>query len=68
MNQFKPWWTSTGVWGGAVAVAAPLLGIVGFPLTPADMQSTASLLVTGAEVVGGLLAVYGRVVATKKIG
>lgn len=64
----KPWYTSTGVWGSILAVAAPLIGVI-FHVSISDANSAAisdALAALGSGI-GGLIAVYGRVTATTMI-
>lgn len=69
MDQTKPWYTSSGVWGGVIAVVTPLVGLV-FHMTvsSADAAQLADALAGIGTAIGGILAVYGRVNATKQIG
>lgn len=65
MNGTKSIFKSKGVWGGVIAVGA---GIFGINITELDMKEitdNAELIVAS---VGGLVAVYGRITATTKIG
>lgn len=61
------WWKSQAIWGGLVAVAAPILGALGYVLSPEDAQAIATALVGLASAVGGLLAIYGRLTTTRPI-
>jgi hypothetical protein len=64
----KSIWASKGVWGGAVAVLAALAGLLGFAVTPAqqiELVEAGALIASG---VGGLVALWGRISATKRIG
>lgn len=65
MTDTKPWWQSKGVIGGAVAVVSAIAGLLGVSFD--EGQLTESLLMIGAGV-GGVLAIWGRVVADKQIG
>lgn len=58
----KPWLTSNAIRGGAVAIIA---GIVG--LSSGDLEQIAQTLTDLATILGGVLAIYGRVTATQKI-
>lgn len=65
----KPWYASVGVWGGLVAIAAPLVGaLFHVTISDADMASITDALTGIGTAIGGLLAVYGRVRATHTIG
>ena len=63
MDVTKAWFQSKTVWGALIAIGASLLQMVGITLA-ADVQADlADIAVTTAGVVGGLLAIYGRVTA-----
>jgi len=60
--------THLGFWGGAVAVLAAITGLLGYSIMP-EQQS--ALVETGALIasgIDGLLALWGRISATKRIG
>jgi hypothetical protein len=61
----KPWWASRAIWGGLAAMVAGIGMMLGIDINAAEL--TDALASLGA-VVGGLLAVGGRVAATKRIG
>lgn len=66
--ETKSVWSSKAVWGGLIAVVASVLGIWGYSVTPADQASIVELLTSVAAAIGGGIAIWGRVVASKKIG
>lgn len=72
----KPWWKSKGVVGGLLTAVLGLLVTFGV-LTPeaATTDNIEAISTTWVDVatsigivVGGILSVYGRLKATKKIG
>lgn len=64
----KSWLASRTIWGGVIATAAPIIGAaLGVTITDADVQQTVTLATDGVAVIGGLLAIYGRVRATRVI-
>jgi hypothetical protein len=67
MNEFKALTESKTFWGAIVALAGSALTLGRYTLTPADAAQAVDLLSSMAGAVGGLIAIYGRVVATKKI-
>ena len=66
-NETKSATQSAGVWGGIIAVLAGIAGLFGYSISEAD-QATLSQGVTGAfAFVGGIVAIWGRIRATKTI-
>lgn len=64
----KNWTQSLGIWGGVIAAAAPAVAaIFGYTMTPADVAQVTAVAGGLGSAVGGLLAVIGRVRATKAI-
>ncbi len=68
LTDAKSVWASKGVWGGAIAVLAALAGLLGYAITPeqqAEIVETGALIASG---IGGLVALWGRIAATRRIG
>jgi hypothetical protein len=65
----KPAIASTGVWGGIIATAGPMLvTALNYFGTNGGLSPQASTVVMGISgVLGGLLAMYGRITATQPI-
>lgn len=68
MLEMKPWYQSKTVWGALIAIAAPLVGRAGLDVGGAEQAEIAEALTTLAGTLGGLLALYGRLTATKGVG
>jgi hypothetical protein len=74
MDETKNWYTSKGVWGGVVTmilgIVTMILGIVAASGTDlsAEQGAITDLLVQAGVVVGGLIAMVGRLTAKSKIG
>jgi hypothetical protein len=68
MNEFKALTQSKAFWGAVVAIGGGALGISHYSLSAADAAQAVDLISSVAGAVGGLVAIYGRVVASKKIG
>jgi hypothetical protein len=64
MNDEKSWYTSKSVIGSAVAILALIAGAFGYDVD-ADSQEQITLALIG--VGGGVLAIYGRIKAVKKL-
>lgn len=65
---------STAVWGGLVAILAGLAPLVGYTVSADDQAALVNLIQSGmvtvtaaASLVGGIMAVYGRIRATRQI-
>jgi hypothetical protein len=67
VEGFKAWYRSKTVWGALIAVAASVLQVAGVDFGVAEQGQLADIAVTLAGAVGGLLALYGRLVATTSI-
>jgi len=63
----KPWWRSKGVIGGTVAMVLPILAAFGIGGLADQGETITQLVMQIAAAVAGAIAVYGRVVATKKL-
>lgn len=68
MNEFKTLTQSKTFWGAVVALGGSALTLAHYTLAPRDAAQAVDLLSGLAGAIGGLIAIYGRVVATKKIG
>ncbi|HKD28494.1 MAG TPA: hypothetical protein VKC66_21650 [Xanthobacteraceae bacterium] len=68
MNEFKALTQSKTFWGAVMALCGSALTLGHYTLSPADAAQAVDLLSGIAGAVGGLIAIYGRIVATKKIG
>jgi len=67
MNGTKVWWQSKSVWGSIVALLAGFATLAGLQLDAALQDQLAELIVGAANVVGGLLAWYGRAKAANEL-
>ena len=64
----KAWYLSRGMWGGLIAGAATLLQITGVAnVTEADQTALVEIVLTGGQLVGAALAIWGRYAAKTKI-
>lgn len=66
--EAKPWWQSRAVIGGIIAgIGVPLAGVFGYAVTDADADQLTMLIMGLTSTVGGILAVWGRIKATKVV-
>lgn len=64
----KPWYQSRVIWGGIISILAPIAGFLGVEIAPDVASDIATLAATAGGLVGGGLAIWGRLRATKPIG
>ena len=63
----KPWYASTGVWGGILAALAGVGSFAGVTLTPEEMEGAAMALASLGASIGGVVAIIGRIKANRAI-
>jgi hypothetical protein len=68
MTESKSIFASKTVWGALVAIAAQLLLIAGFTVTPQAQSVAVDVLTQMVGVGGTMFALWGRLVASHKIG
>jgi hypothetical protein len=71
MIDTKLWYQSKTVWGALIAIAASLLQATGvdFDLAGQDQLAENLVALSGAiGAIGGLVALYGRMSADKRLG
>ena len=68
MDNSKPWYASTTIWGGVIALAASVASMFGHSVSAADQATLMSGVVQVAGGIGGVVAIIGRLVAKKTIG
>lgn len=68
MTSTEKWYKSKTIWASIVVVIATALGFFGIELASADQTALVELIIGAITAVAGFIAIYGRVVATKKIG
>jgi hypothetical protein len=68
MDGIKGFFESKAVWGGIVAVLSGALAWGHYTLSADDAKQAVELITGIVTDIGGLIAIYGRVVASKKIG
>lgn len=66
-EQSKPWYQSKAVIGGVVAAVAGLLAFAGVDIGIEDQGILTDAVLGLVGAIGGILAVYGRVKADRKI-
>lgn len=54
-------------WGAIIAIVASLVGFAGYTFGVEDQQALLEVITTVGTAAGGLLAIFGRIKATKAI-
>lgn len=67
MYDSKPWYASKTIWGAVSAILMNAALLAGIEVDMDDMQALTIALVNVGTIVGGLISVYGRKTAYKRI-
>lgn len=67
MDEVKAWYHSRTVWGALLAVFAPVLQLIGIPISEEMEPELVEGIVTIIGAIGGLVALYGRLFATSQL-
>lgn len=68
MNDTKQWWQSKAIWGSLISIVAVGVGFTGHQISAADQQVLVDAVSTVIATGGQVYAIYGRMVASSKIG
>jgi len=68
MTDIKPWWQSKTLWGAIVTIGSAALGLAGLELGETDREALIELLTSLGAVIGGVIAIFGRITARSRIG
>lgn len=68
MDDFKSIFSSKTFWGGLLAIVAGVLGFFGYTMGTEDQAMLVDSIAAVAAAVGGVIAIWGRVKASKVIG
>ena len=68
MSDVKGFFSSKTIQAAILALGAGIAGLVGYSVTEADQSQLIELATSIAGIVGSIGAIYGRIVASKKIG
>lgn len=68
MDGVKSIFASKTIWGLIIAGLGFLAQLMGFTVTEADTTSLGTIVANLAEGIGMLIALWGRITATKTIG
>jgi hypothetical protein len=68
MTEQKAWYLSRTVWASIVTIATTVGGIFGLPIAGLDNSAVTDTILQIAAAVSGVIALWGRIVATSRIG
>lgn len=68
MTEMKPWYLSRTIWASLITVAVSLAGMAGLPPGGFDDAGLADAVVQALTAISGLIALFGRLSATDRIG
>jgi hypothetical protein len=68
MDDAKPWYLSRTIWASLVTVLLAVAGMAGLPVAVVDGGALAEAIVQALTAVLGVVAILGRLNATRRIG
>lgn len=68
MIETKSWYQSKSALGAIVAVVAMVAGFIGYQVTPEAQAQIVNMVFDAVALVGAVVALFGRITATKRIG
>jgi uncharacterized membrane protein len=72
MEETKSWWQSKTIWGAVITIIALIASLFGYQIDPQTQQiildRTMAIVTAVGTIVGSVMAIYGRIKATKRIG
>ena len=68
MDDTKPWYLSRTIWASLVTILTAAAGLVGVPVAGIDNQALTDTILQAVSAISGLVAIFGRLSATDKIG
>jgi hypothetical protein len=68
MDASKPWYLSRTIWASLVTVGLAVAGMAGLPVAEVDGGELAEAVVQALTAVLGVVAIVGRLNATRRIG
>ncbi|MEP4421398.1 MAG: hypothetical protein ABJ354_08135, partial [Nitratireductor sp.] len=68
MTATKPWYMSRTVWASLITVLTGTAGLFGLPFGELDNAALTETILETITAISGILALFGRLSATAKIG
>ena len=67
MKTSKPWYLSRTIWASLVTIGMAAAGMMKLPVSGVDNAALTDALIQAVTAITGLIAVFGRLNATKTI-
>jgi hypothetical protein len=67
MTDTKSWYLSRTVWASVVTILLSVAGLVGVSIDAINPEGLTDALLQAATVIAGIVAIVGRLAATRKI-
>ena len=68
MTDSKPWYLSRTIWASLITIVTAAAGILGVPVAGLDNAALTDTLLQGITAISGLVAIFGRLAASARIG
>lgn len=68
MDAIKPWYLSRTIWASLVTIVTAAAGLIGVPIAGIDNVALTDTILQAVSALSGLIAIFGRLSATDKIG
>ena len=68
MTDSKPWYLSRTIWASLITIVTAAAGILGVPVSGLDNSALTDTLLQAITAVSGLVAIFGRLAASSRIG
>ena len=68
MTDSKPWYLSRTIWASLITIVTAAAGILGVPVAGIDNSALTDTLLQAITAISGLVAIFGRLGAERRIG
>lgn len=68
MTDSKPWYLSRTIWASLITIVTAAAGILGVPVAGIDNAALTETLLQAITAISGLVAIFGRLGASSRIG
>ena len=68
MTDSKPWYLSRTIWASLITIVTAAAGILGVPVAGLDNAALTDTLLQAITAISGLVAIFGRLGASARIG